>query len=120
MNKHCEAFDMKDPIEAYNHMRPQMIIDYGSYAYGHALHTWDCGFRILSRCRTCGGLILIQDSEFHGIDDDDYTDYIPVDSEEDADELNRKYNGYELETKIGRRYLMKDNDDAPHWSKEEE
>lgn len=30
-------------------------------------------------------------------DDDYYTDYIPVSSPKEVDELNKNYNGYELE-----------------------
>ncbi|MBR2669229.1 MAG: hypothetical protein IKE36_05465 [Solobacterium sp.] len=114
----CIAFNMADAKEAFDHMREdhEDVIEYGGYAYGHNLFTWDTGNRTLRRCRKCGGYILVQDSEYHGMEDDDYyTDYFPVDSPEEADELNKKYSGFEIETEFPGRYLMFDK--GVHWSK---
>lgn len=60
------------------------------------------------RCTVCGGLVLKQFSEFHGYGYDYYyTDYFPVDSEEEARQLNEKYDGYELEkTWTGKRVYL--------------
>jgi hypothetical protein len=47
---------------------------------------------------TAKGLVLVQQSEFHGYEHDDYyTDYFPVDSEEEAEQLNERYGGFDLE-----------------------
>ncbi|MCR4722518.1 MAG: hypothetical protein K5629_01920 [Eubacteriales bacterium] len=118
MKKACVGFGMKDPVEAYRHMKLKLIEDYGSYAYGNILHTWDDGKRYLCRCKSCGGYVLVQNSEFHdmsGGNDCNYMDYFPVDSPEAADELNRKFNGFEIEYDSGIRFLIKD-DHNPHWS----
>lgn len=117
MKKACIGFEMEDAAEAYKHMDPELVEDYGDMAYGNILHTWDDGERYLCRCKTCGGYILVQNSEFHdmsGGDDSYYTDYFPVDSPEAADELNRKYNGFDLEFESGIRFLIIDH--KPHWS----
>ena len=42
-------------------------------------------------------------------DDDYYSDFFPVSSPEEADELNRRYDGYAIERAFPRRYLMKTN-----------
>ncbi len=112
----CAAFVMQDVLSAWNHMDLEIVREYGSRAYGHYLFTWDDGERKLARCRTCGGYVLIQNSEYHGMEDDDYYgNYFPVGSPEEADELNRKYDGWEIETKFAGRYLMLDNLRL-HWS----
>lgn len=119
MGKPCEAFSYQDAVEAYRHMKLVPVQEYGSSLYGHSLHTWDAGSRFLARCAVCGGYILVQESEFHSFSDapdDDYTDFFPVSSPEEADELNRKYSGSEIETAFQPRYLMRTND-CLHWSK---
>ena len=114
----CIAFDMKSAFDAWDHMKLETVENYGGRAYGHYLHTWDDGERILARCKNCGGYILIQSSEYHGMEDDDYYgDYFPVDSPEEADELNRKYDGWEIETEFPYRYLMTQNLCVIYWSK---
>jgi len=55
MGKACIAFEMREATEAYEHMQYDIIKDYGDYAYGHYLHTWDEGKRMLARCKNCGG-----------------------------------------------------------------
>ena len=112
MSQKCQAFDFDDAKEAWEHMNFQILEDYGDYAYGHLLHTWDDGKRMLARCKTCGGYILIQKSEFHSFSDGDdsyYADYFPVKDELEAYELNRKYNGFEIEEAFPERYLRRDN-----------
>ena len=109
----CAAFDMEDPVEAYEHMDYRIVEDYGDKAYGHYLYTWDDGQRMLGKCQTCGGYILIQSSEFHSMSDESsdsyYTDWFPVSSPEEADELNRKYDGFQIETEFEDRYLTRTN-----------
>ncbi|MBR3201625.1 MAG: hypothetical protein IKG17_09875 [Mogibacterium sp.] len=118
MEKACIGFKMKDAFEAYRHMELELVEEYGGYAYGHCLYTWDDGERHLCRCRKCGGYVLVQNSEFHdmcGGDDSYYRDYFPVGSPEEADELNRKYDGFQIEFDSGIRYLIPDGG-RPHWS----
>lgn len=119
-NKTCEAFSMEDPKKACAHLQSdhEVVKNYGDMANDHPLHTWDDGCRILARCNRCGGYFLIQKSEFHGVGNDDYyVDYFPVDSEEQAEELNQKYNGFEAESNFPGRYLKTDPGREPHWSK---
>ena len=118
MKKACIGFRMKDASEAYRHMDLELVEEYGSSAYGNILHTWDEGERFLCRCKACGGYVLVQDSEYHdmsGGDDCYYTDYFPVDSPEEAGELNRKYNGFDIEFESGIRFMIADYNN-PHWS----
>ena len=118
MKKACIGFSMKDPVEAYCHMDLEPIEEYGSQAYGNILHTWDAGERFLCRCKNCGGYVLVQQSEYHdmsGGNDCYYTDYFPVESPEAADDLNRKYDGFDIEFESGIRFLIPDFP-IPHWS----
>lgn len=116
MDRECIAFEMDDPIEAKRHMELEVIRDYGASAHGHALHCWDEGSRCLAKCQNCGGYVLIQSSEFHGMEDDYYTDFFPVCGEEEAEELNRRYDGFTIEHCFPRKYLMMTNLRL-HWSK---
>ena len=92
-------------------------MSYGSSSEGKQLHTWDDGERILYRCRKCGGYFLLQDSEFHNFQGDDrfYSDYFPIFDPQEAERLNREYDGYELEMSFPGRYLVQDNDAPAHW-----
>lgn len=74
-----------------------VVEDYGDNCNGHFLHTWDDGHRMLMRCGLCGRYVLCQISEFHGKDDAYYVDYFPLESREQADEFNEKYNGFQIE-----------------------
>ena len=107
MGKPCIAFEMEDPRAAHAHMNLERIIDYGDFAYGHWLQPWDDGGRRLCRCKACGGYVLVQDSEFHSTygNDSYYTDFYPVSGPEEADQLNRLYDGLELENKFPRKFL---------------
>lgn len=122
MEKACIGFRFSDALEAYEHMRGagKLVEDYGHSAYGHPLYTWDDGGRCLVRCGKCGGYILIQSSEFHSFsdnsDDSYYTDFFPVSSPEEAEDLNIKYDGFSIETEFRDRYLMETNGHVC-WSK---
>lgn len=108
----CKAFLMDDPRVAHDHINRnwEFVESYGDFAYGHWLHTWDDGKRILGRCKSCGAYILCQRSEFHGMEDDDcYTDYFPVADAAEADALNRSCDGFEIERTFSRRHLLKTN-----------
>ena len=113
----CHAFQIDSAHVARSHMDLERIINYGSQANGIIFHTWDAGERWLGRCRKCGGLVLVQESEYHGFDDDDdYTDYFPVASEEEAQSYNEKYDGYQIEKKFPGKYLMTTNTFQVRWS----
>lgn len=117
--KPCDGLLMEDPVEAYKHIRINVVRDYGDYAYGHPLYVWDDGRRILGKCIHCGGYVLIQKSEFHSFTDAPdgyYTDFFPVSSLAEADELNRKYDGFAIEREFQGRYLMETNGHVS-WSK---
>lgn len=103
----CEAFRIKDPNKAIKHIKYEVVENYGDTAYGHPLYVWDDGYRLLGRCKNCGGYVLVQSSQFTGFDGDDgyYEDYYPVSGPEEADELNKKYSGFELEMNFPRRFL---------------
>lgn len=120
MDKMCEAFLLEDPVKASEHIlgNYEVVINYGDELNGNRLYVWDDGCRLLARCKKCGGFILIQVSECHGMEDDTrYRDYIPVDSKESADKINEEYSGYALESESGIRYLIADPGIKPHWSK---
>lgn len=121
MEKACVGFSMDDVSQAFEHMQLEIVKDYGDYAFGHSLHTWDDGKRMLARCKTCGGYILIQKSEFHAFSDSDsyYTEYIPVDGADEAQKLNRRWSGSEIEARFPSRYLCMTNLRL-HWSGKKE
>ena len=113
----CHVFQMDNPSQALNEMKLEKIIDYGSQANGVIYHTWDSGVRWLGRCKKCGGLVLVQDSEYHGQEDDDYyTDYFPIYSANEAQSYNLRLNGFEIEKKFPGRFLMQTNNHPAHWS----
>ena len=112
MTNLCKAFLMDDPVEVHEHIHRnwEVVRQYGDRAYGNWLYTWDDGYRVLGRCRECRAYILLQQSEYHGMEDDDYyTDYFPVADAAEADELNRKYDGFAIENKFPRRHLLQTN-----------
>ena len=96
---HCAGFDLPTAAEAYKHFHGMLeeLGNYGDKCNEHNLHTWDDGGRKLCRCHDCGGLVLVQKSKYHGPENDDYyTDYIPVDSVQEAEQLNELYGGWLL------------------------
>jgi len=104
----CCIFAEKSAKTAYKNFSPEYLEFYGSECNGHSLHTWDHGERMLARCKNCGKLLLIQQSEYISPywEETEYFDIYPVRSEAEAQELNEKYNGFELESHSGRRALF--------------
>ena len=117
MGKPCVAFEMEDANKALQHMDKEVVQNYGSKCNGHALYTWDNGERILFRCKACGGFVLGQFSEFHGLNDDDkyYDDFFPVNGPEEAEELNQRYDGWQIEESFPKRWMIRDSISAAHW-----
>lgn len=115
----CIGLGMDSLADAWNHMQYEIVKNYGDFAYGHYLHTWDDGERMLARCKNCGGYILIQGSEFHSFSDESgdsyYTDFFPVEGPEDAERLNREFDGFRIEREFPSRYLCMTNLRL-HWS----
>ena len=100
----CKGFDLPTAEEAHEHFRDKLteLIDYGDFAYGHRLCTGaDKGKRILCRCSECGGLILIQQNESFF----DHDDYFPVRSHWEADQLNKTYDGIQIEQEWNGKWL---------------
>lgn len=112
----CIGFSMEDAKKAYEHMDKELVKDYGDICGKNILHTWDDGHRALLRCKNCGGYILLQFSEFHGMDDDCYyVDYFPVTGPKEAQEINEKYNGEKIEEEFPQRWMIADG--RPHWNR---
>ena len=110
--KLCVAFEMDNAEEAWDHLSFEIVEEYGDTKYGHDLYTWDRGDRTLLRCRTCGGFVLRQSSVYESFDDgedDHYDDYFPVSGPEEADALNRKYDGFSIERQYPGHWLMRTN-----------
>lgn len=92
----CHIWDIADGKEAWDSFHGRLVKDYGDNVTGgdqilHWNHMWDDGGRLLLRCKECGGLVLVQSSEFHSFTDSPdgyYEDWIPVASEEEAHLLN--------------------------------
>ena len=114
--KPCIGFSMENAMEAYRHMEDRELIrDYGDTCGKNLLYTWDAGHRTLVRCKKCGGYILVQISEFHGMEDDMYyADYFPVSGQKEAELLNQRYDGETIETEFPGRWLICEG--GPHWS----
>ena len=70
------------------------------------LYRWDDGkngYRKLVRCRECGRFFLVQCYKLNKFSDNAdvlYEDWYAVDDEAQADLLNRKYTGIQLEHKM--------------------
>lgn len=93
----CHIFGIADAAKAYEEFQGEMVRDYGENVCrpdGSVLHwnyMWDDGRRYLVRCKKCGGLLMMQDSEYHSMSDSPdgyYSDWLPVASEEEGDLLN--------------------------------
>ena len=115
----CHIFNMPDPAKAYEDFRGELVKDYGdcvSRRDGRVLHwnyMWDDGYRSLVRCRECGGLVLMQSSEYHSFSDAPdgyYRDWIPVATEEEADLLNVLLDAGEFERHPHRRFSRTNGD----------
>lgn len=114
--KPCIAFSMDDAKKAYQHMERERVKDYGSICGKNILHTWDDGSRTLMRCKKCGGYILLQISEFHGMEDDVYyADFFPVSGPKEAQMINEQYDGERIEKEFPHRWMIADI--HPHWNK---
>lgn len=109
----CAAFAMKDAQAAYEHLSDYKVVQhYGDGKQGHWFHTWDDGYRHLGICPKCHGFILVQRSEYHGEEDSYYGDYFPVSGPAEADEVNKKYDGWEIEEHFPGRYLIENGGPA--------
>lgn len=102
----CHIHGAADVRQAYDAFRGELVKDYGDCVCRrdgsvlHWNHVWDDGGRRLVRCSECGGLLLMQRSEFHSFTDSPdgyYQDWIPAASEEEADLLNILLDAGELE-----------------------
>lgn len=120
MNKKdmCCVFGKRDPQIALNELHFDIVKAYGDKCGDVVLHTWDEGQRDLVRCRDCGKLLLRQFSEFHGEEDSCYVDFFPVENKEDAESLNKQYNGFQIEVYLQRPFLSETNDKAAWLNKE--
>lgn len=99
----CHIFSQNDTKNLFHTFKYDVVEDYGDTCNGHPLHTWDDGKRMLVRCKTCGAYVLIQRSEYHSFTDAPdgyYLAYFSVSGPADARELNRKYDGFQLETQF--------------------
>lgn len=122
MSTKCHVFDMPDAAEAFSQLDLEEVEDYGDEKDGHYLHVWDQGCRKLMRCRRCGAYVLVQRSVFLSFVNalnSEYTDWFPVSGPDEADELNRRYDGYQLERRFEGRYLRSTNG-RPYWSDQED
>lgn len=109
----CAAFAMQDAEEAYEHIRDYKVVQhYGEGKQGHWYYTLDDGYRHLGVCPKCHGFILVQRSEYHGTGDFYYSSYFPVSGPADAEKLNKKYDGFELEDHFQGRCLIENGDFA--------
>lgn len=102
----CHIYGIPDPYKAYEDLTVDWAKRYGDSVCledGTMLHwnfVWDDGKRFLIRCKACGGLLLVQCSEFHSFSDEPdgyYEDWIPVSSVEEADLMNILYGPWELD-----------------------
>ncbi len=123
----CHIYDIADAKEAYGSFRGEQVKNYGddvSLEDGTALHgnyMWDDGRRTLMRCGKCGGLLIMQSSEYHSFSDRPdgyYSDWIPVASEEEADLLNILFDAMEMED-APCRHIRRNNGDI-FWTKGKE
>ena len=123
----CHIYEIEDPEAAYKALQTELIRDYGDTTvddngrFLHWNHTWDEGGRMLLRCKTCGGLMILQSSEFHSFTDDPdgyYSDWIPAASEEEARLLNQLLDVLDFEDYPCRH--LRRNNGRLFWTKGEE
>lgn len=109
----CAAFAMQDAQAAYEHLSDYKVVKhYGEGKQGHWYHTWDDGYRHLGVCPKCHGFILVQRSEYHGEEDSYYGDFFPVTGPDEAESLNAKYDGWEIEDHFHGRFLIENGGPA--------
>lgn len=113
----CHIYEIADGKEAYDSFCGELIKEYGDDVRledGTVLHDnymWDDGGRYLTRCRECGGLLIIQSSEYHSFSDSPdgyYKDWIPAASEKEADLLNILLGAAEMEN-VPCRHIRRNN-----------
>ena len=123
----CHIYEIADAKEAYDSFRGELIKEYGDDVTlddGTVLHgnyMWDDGSRSLVRCKKCGGLLIMQSSEYHSFSDSPdgyYKDWIPVASEEEADLLNVLLGAMEMEN-VPCRHIRRNNGDV-FWTGDKE
>ena len=123
----CHIYGIEDAKEAYKQLDFECVKSYGEETKledGTLLHDnyeWDDGYRSLLRCKQCGGLFIIQTSEFHSFDSDNdgyYKDWIPVYSEQEADLLNTLLGPRELADHPFRH--LRGNNHEYHWTRGEQ
>lgn len=118
-HRHCVGFDLPTAEDAYEHFHGLLeeIWDYGDECNGHYLHTMDDGGRKLCLCHDCYGFVLVQKSEYHGPNGDDYyIDYFPVDTIQEAERLNELYGGFDIEMKWnGKKVLVSNGTVSPNY-----
>ncbi len=123
----CHIYENADAKEAYDSFRGELIKEYGDDVTlddGTVLHgnyMWDDGSRSLVRCKKCGGLLIMQSSEYHSFSDSPdgyYKDWIPVASEEEADLLNILLGAMEMEN-VPCRHIRRNNGDV-FWTGDKE
>ncbi|MDO5440898.1 MAG: hypothetical protein Q4F12_05105 [Erysipelotrichaceae bacterium] len=103
--KKCCIFESENPQEAIKHRKFELVKNYGRKDGNRYLFMWDDGERYLCRCKNCGRLVLVQESEMH-MPDHTYYDYLPVESIQEADEINAKYDGGQFESKYWNELLF--------------
>ena len=98
------------------------IKEYGDTVYNpdgsvkHYLHVWDDGHRTLVQCLKCGAYFIHQSSEYHGPEDDYYSDWYQVEDELKAVTINEVLNGWQLETKYKAPCIKRTNNKL-NWNK---
>ena len=116
----CHIYEIADAKEAYDSFRGELIKEYGDDVTlddGTVLHwnyMWDDGSRYLVRCKKCGGLLIMQSSEYHSFSDSPdgyYKDLIPAASVEEADLLNILLGTAEMEN-VPCRHIHGNNGDV--------
>lgn len=109
----CAAFAMQDAQAAYEHLSAYKVVKhYGEGKQEHWYHTWDEGYRHLGVCPKCHGFILVQRSEYHGEEDSYYGDFFPVTGPDEAESLNAKFDGWEIEDHFHGRFLIENGGPA--------
>ncbi len=117
INHPCIGFTMENAAEALSHMDKELVEDYGGFCNDHYLYIGDDGKRLLYKCKRCGGFILAQCYEVFGEFDDEYfVDYFPVSGQEEAADLNERYDGHQIKELFAGKYITLDNYMNAYWS----